>query len=338
MKKSNRVMLKLSKLYNFPQDMPSTKEEDKLFNKMMTIEGKWAPIDTLDFISKIKNPDAVWAPMWADEPTGDIAFFDMSEKEVIELLDAAIQSRKDTKKKVQSSTGFNFDSEYDIGEVDYKEGVWTNGSLFASKEDTLENTLDKAAVFLVDQDGGEVGYIDIGELSKKQYDLAVEVITEAWNKEMAVAATKHWSEEVFDIVKNHQAKNIDGYMLDATTANMLKHLLENLQSANLEKFKALDIKKAVNVGWKLMSKVNASTGFRANWLVGEPEKVIKHYNAKLGKNPDFDFITNLPFATLGYDMDEGLKFEGITDKKALEAFCEEMRRDLKLSKSEVKYY
>lgn len=90
---------------------------------------------------------------------------------------------------------------------------------------------------------------------------------------------------------------------------------------------------------EVLTESTASKLDRANWWVGSDgvKKVAAFYNYKI-RIADHDDIKSLPFGDLYYDYEEGLKFDNITNKKELEKYCEKMKSDLNLVKSEVEYF
>jgi hypothetical protein len=54
------------------------------------------------------------------------------------------------------------------------------------------------------------------------------------------------------IVKDHQAAEIDGMLVDATTASVMVKVALALSGANRAKFLGFPLKKMVDVGWKLI--------------------------------------------------------------------------------------
>lgn len=91
-----------------------------------------------------------------------------------------------------------------------------------------------------------------------------------------------------------------------------------------------DVAKAVEV---------IAKNLRANWWVSNEgvDKVAKYYKHKI-KFGDFDIVAKLPFGVLGYDDEEGLKFDEIEDPTAVEKYCSEMKKKLNLPKSLLQYY
>jgi hypothetical protein len=55
------------------------------------------------------------------------------------------------------------------------------------------------------------------------------------------------------IVSEHQCADIDGVLVDATTASMLCKVLDALNDANKGKFLSLPIARMADVGWELVS-------------------------------------------------------------------------------------
>jgi hypothetical protein len=55
------------------------------------------------------------------------------------------------------------------------------------------------------------------------------------------------------IVSEHQAAEIEGVLVDATSASMLVQVLDNLNPINKAKFLALDIGRMAHLGWRLVS-------------------------------------------------------------------------------------
>lgn len=60
-------------------------------------------------------------------------------------------------------------------------------------------------------------------------------------------------EQLREIVTEHQALEIDGHLVDATTASVMCKIHDALNEANREKFMGLSLLKMVDVGWKLIS-------------------------------------------------------------------------------------
>ena len=52
------------------------------------------------------------------------------------------------------------------------------------------------------------------------------------------------------IVANHQATEIEGYLVDAMTASALVAIYEALSPANQEKFDSIPLPKLVDFAWK----------------------------------------------------------------------------------------
>lgn len=63
---------------------------------------------------------------------------------------------------------------------------------------------------------------------------------------------KEREEAIRRIVKNHQYEKIEGQTIDATTANMLVQIMDNLNKQHKEKFITLPILQMVDLGWKLV--------------------------------------------------------------------------------------
>ena len=57
-------------------------------------------------------------------------------------------------------------------------------------------------------------------------------------------------EQLRRIVERHQAARVDGFMVDATTANMLVTVHDALGAANQERFQTIDFMRLVDFGWK----------------------------------------------------------------------------------------
>lgn len=55
------------------------------------------------------------------------------------------------------------------------------------------------------------------------------------------------------IVSEHQCADIEGVLVDATTASMLCKVLDALNGANKAKFLSLPITRMADVGWELVS-------------------------------------------------------------------------------------
>lgn len=53
------------------------------------------------------------------------------------------------------------------------------------------------------------------------------------------------------IVREHQAARIDGYIVDAFTAQMLVKVYEALSPQNREKFGKPNLKRLVDLGWRV---------------------------------------------------------------------------------------
>lgn len=76
----------------------------------------------------------------------------------------------------------------DLGQVShpkYGDGVFASAELVADYYPTLDETIENAHVWIIDQDGGDVGDREIGDLDSAMYEAAVELITEAWYKRAA---------------------------------------------------------------------------------------------------------------------------------------------------------
>jgi len=80
---------------------------------------------------------------------------------------------------------------------------------------------------------------------------------------------------------------------------------------------------------------------RANWWVGNLKKALEFYNKAYNFEPghqDFQVISNMDFAILCYDPEEGLKFDSIKSRQGLKIYCDHIKEFLKLPKSELEYY
>lgn len=60
------------------------------------------------------------------------------------------------------------------------------------------------------------------------------------------------------IVRDHKAARIDGYIVDAFTAQMLVKLYEALSPANREKFGKPRLERLVDFGWKHVQRSEVS--------------------------------------------------------------------------------
>lgn len=65
---------------------------------------------------------------------------------------------------------------------------------------------------------------------------------------------QHWSTFVRDVLKDKQAKKIQGMLCDTFTASAMVQLMDKLSQDNLNKFKSMPFQKAVDVTWKLVLK------------------------------------------------------------------------------------
>lgn len=94
MKRMNSITDLLGELYSFDQGQPNTKAEDKMWNSVLMIEGKWPPSVIMDELKKSKMDlnEAVWAPLWEGEEHGDIVVFPNSKS--VSLIKEAIKSRE----------------------------------------------------------------------------------------------------------------------------------------------------------------------------------------------------------------------------------------------------
>ena len=54
------------------------------------------------------------------------------------------------------------------------------------------------------------------------------------------------------IKENHQALEVDGVMVDATSANLIVTIAGKLNPQNREKFLGLDMARMGNIAWKLV--------------------------------------------------------------------------------------
>jgi hypothetical protein len=59
-------------------------------------------------------------------------------------------------------------------------------------------------------------------------------------------------EAIRTIVAEHQCQEIDGVLVDATTANLLIRVHDALNETNRAKFAALPITKMADVAWSLV--------------------------------------------------------------------------------------
>lgn len=55
------------------------------------------------------------------------------------------------------------------------------------------------------------------------------------------------------IVKDHQASEIDGFLVDATTASVMVKVALALNGPNRQKFLDLPVDKMADLGWRLVS-------------------------------------------------------------------------------------
>jgi hypothetical protein len=56
------------------------------------------------------------------------------------------------------------------------------------------------------------------------------------------------------ILKEHQATEIEGFVVDVVTANMLLSIADKLNEQNRGRFLRLSLPRAVEVGWKLVQR------------------------------------------------------------------------------------
>lgn len=54
-----------------------------------------------------------------------------------------------------------------------------------------------------------------------------------------------------EIVRNHSARRIDGYLVDATTANLLVNLYDALSPARREQFGKPELGRLVDLAWRV---------------------------------------------------------------------------------------
>ena len=55
------------------------------------------------------------------------------------------------------------------------------------------------------------------------------------------------------IVADHQCAEVEGVLVDATTANLLVKVYEGLNETNKAKFAALPVAKMADLAWKLVA-------------------------------------------------------------------------------------
>ena len=67
----------------------------------------------------------------------------------------------------------------------------------------------------------------------------------------------HWWPVVERVIKEKQAKEYQGILLDLTSANVLKQVADNLSEKNKEKLFSYSLPLAVNVGWTVIERAKA---------------------------------------------------------------------------------
>lgn len=66
-------------------------------------------------------------------------------------------------------------------------------------------------------------------------------------------AKEHWIDVCKRIVKNHQYEEVDGVLVDATTASVIVKVFEALkEEKNILKFKSLSIQLAAKISWDMV--------------------------------------------------------------------------------------
>jgi len=83
------------------------------------------------------------------------------------------------------------------------------------------------------------------------------------------------------IVQNHQAEEVEGTLLDATTANMLVQVHDALSPNNQQKFTAMSLGEMVGIGWELLER--AKTGHRQ---AGSIDQAFEELTAVQEGHPD----------------------------------------------------
>lgn len=74
-----------------------------------------------------------------------------------------------------------------------------------------------------------------------------------------------WLDTARRVVERHQYEKVDAItgeprkgkgtvLLDATTANMLVNVADALSPANRERFEGMELVRAVDIGWKLVTR------------------------------------------------------------------------------------
>jgi len=63
----------------------------------------------------------------------------------------------------------------------------------------------------------------------------------------------NWLELARKVVKESQAYECDGMLLDLTTASMLVQVHDALNEKNQQMFAGFSLERAVRIGWKLVS-------------------------------------------------------------------------------------
>jgi hypothetical protein len=61
-----------------------------------------------------------------------------------------------------------------------------------------------------------------------------------------------WIEDARAVVDEHQARKVNGMLLDAFTASMLVQVHDALSETNRRRFAEMPLLRAVTVGWKLV--------------------------------------------------------------------------------------
>ena len=61
-------------------------------------------------------------------------------------------------------------------------------------------------------------------------------------------------QQLRNIVKEHQAEEIEGVLVDATTANLLVKVYDGLNDRNQERFLEFPIDRMAEIAWRLTEK------------------------------------------------------------------------------------
>lgn len=68
----------------------------------------------------------------------------------------------------------------------------------------------------------------------------------------AVARSAHWLDACARVVERHQHERVDGFLLDAQTANVLQKVDAALSPANRERLRGLPLDRAAGIAWRLV--------------------------------------------------------------------------------------